>query len=54
MSLLEKIKNEKGLKYFIDKSYELYIYNENGEIYNGNVMDFTESIMDELEVKNDG
>jgi len=52
--LLEKIKSAKELKYFIDMGFELYIYNDKGEIYNGNVMDFAETIMDELGVKNDG
>ena len=53
--ILEKLKKEENLAYFIDAGYELTIYKKDTEIeiYEGTIFDFIEMVMKELKIKDD-
>jgi len=55
--LLKQLQKKKGLGFFIDMGYELYIYEGDPEnptnIYEGNSFDFIEKLMEHFDVRDD-
>jgi len=56
--LLKQLKERNDLGFFIDMGFELTIYEGNPEnpknIYEGNIIDFTEELLKSLGVRDDG
>ena len=55
--LLKKLKEKKGLGFYIDGGYEFYIYEGDPEdpknIYSGDVFSFINELMEHLDVRDD-